>query len=150
MQPLITVAIVAAAVAATGIGFLGNTIDLTMVQLLGVGETNLESPITKAKIDFVIGRDSGLIGHTTITRNVIEACLVMATDPDGFLEGEKIICKLTDDNNNVVAEGMTVLSADTTGTVTVPITMFAFPLSNDVTNIHDIILVVQGVAMTGP
>ena len=52
MQPLVILALVGVAAVAMGTGFLGNPIDLTMVQLLGVGETDLKSPIEKAATPF--------------------------------------------------------------------------------------------------
>jgi len=150
MQPIVLLAIFAVAGGALSVGFLGNTIDLSMVQTLGVGETDLASDVAKANVDFVIGRDTGFSNEvmTVITRNVITACVVQNYDPVSmmptvFLSGSKVICKLTDEFNNVVAEGNTITTVGDKQ-VTVTIDMLASPLANDVTNIHDLVIVVQG------
>ncbi len=152
MQPIIVLAIVGVAAVAMGTGFLGNPIDLSMVQLIGVGETDLKSPITKANIDFIIARDSENIEGITIFRNVIAYCVV---EPNSghIEEGSKVFCKLTDANDNVIAEGITQLSRDVWAnqegsTFRVHIGTTSFPFANDVTEVHDIILVILGPSMT--
>jgi len=153
MQPIIVLAIVGVAAVAMGTGFLGNPIDLSMVQLIGVGETDLKSPITKANIDFVIARDSDVDNGMTKFRNVIAACIVEPNS--GHIEkGSTVFCKLTDANDNVIAEGITQLSKDVWAnmegsTFRVPIGTTSFVFANDVTEVHDIILVILGPSMTG-
>ena len=132
----------ALAVTGLGVGFLGNTISLD-VQLLGVGETNLGTPITQADIDFVIARQSGLIAGTTETHNVISYCVI--TPGQQIDAMSHVFCKLTDENGFVAAEGITWLQhtilADQTFKVAISATDFA---ANKVQNIHDVVLVVQG------
>jgi len=142
MQPIILLAIVGIAGGAMSIGFLGNTISLD-VQLLGVGETNLGTPITQADIDFVIARQSGLIAGTTETHNVIKYCKIT---PNSQIDAmSHVFCKLTDENGFVVAEGITWLQHTVDGgqTFKVPISVTDFA-ANKVQNIHDVVLVVQG------
>ena len=126
-----------------GVGFLGNTINLD-VQLLGVGETDLESPINHASIDFNIGRQSGNVNGETQTHNVIDRCDIIA-DKD-IVEGSHVFCKLTDVNGNVVAEGATwLMNGDVLAGNVLEIDIEAdgnFP-ANKVQNIHDVVLVVQ-------
>ena len=147
MQPILLLVIAGVGVAALSTGFLGNVINLSMVQDFGVGETNIESQIDNAYIDFVIDRTTFTINtNDKLTRNVIDQCEISADRT--ISKDSTIICKLTDANNNVVAEGRKVLSTQlpaNTGTV-VDINMLVDPNapSNDVTNIHDVILVVQG------
>ena len=152
MQMLITVAIVGVAITAMGVGFLGQMLNL-MVQGLIVGETNLSPPITKAKVDFIISRTSYDFHGTTMMRNVIDQCVVNAPY-QVVAKDSTIICKLTDMNHNVVAEGKTLLSTQllTNQAVHIPITNLfllnnGFP-SNDVTNIFDVTIVVVGPKMT--
>ncbi len=143
MQPIILLAIVGIAGGAMSIGFLGNTIDLS-VQQIGVGDEFLDSPISAATIDFVIARASGTDGSdTTQTHNVISVCKITA-DKD-ILAGSHVFCKLTGVNGFVVAEGVTWVNnnipAHQLFTVAISAEDFA---ANKVQNVHDVVLVVQG------
>ncbi len=127
------------AVTALGTGFLGNDISLT-VQQLGVGETDLATPIDDATIKFNV---EAFDGNQGFIKNVITDCLIES--PQIILQDSTVFCKLTDENGNVVAEGSRVLPAD------LPInTPTAIPIDDPnkllslVQNIHDVILVVQG------
>ena len=148
MQVLLTVAIVGIALTALGIGFLGVPLNL-MVQKLIVGEETLDAPITKALLDL---RIENIVGSNEFGRNfknVITACIVES--PQRIDRGSTIFCKLTDMNNNVVTEGkkvlQTFLPANTPTVVKIMDPGFANSL---VTNINDVIIVVQGPRMTGP
>lgn len=147
MQPILVLAIAGVAVAAMGSGFLTNTINLdNMVQQFGVGEQTIDAPATQAYIDFDIDRTTYTKDGKTITRNVIDACVVQANS--ALEKGSIIICKLTDANNNVVAEGSKTLITylKTKVPTRVMIDDFASntPSDSDVTNVHDVILVIQG------
>ena len=142
MQPIILLAIVGIAGGAMGVGFLGNTITLD-VQQIGVGETDLASPIDNAKIDFNIARFSADVNGVTETHNIIDKCTIVA-DKD-IVDGSHVFCKLTDVDGNVVAEGATWISPGVSAGD--PFMVFIdsddFP-ANRVQNIHDVTLVVQG------
>jgi len=141
MQPIILLAIVGIAGGAMSIGFLGNTISLD-VQQIGVGETNLSSPIDAAKIDFTIMRASGDVNGVTETHNVIAKCHIT---PDKQIDaGSTVFCKLTDINDNVIAEGQVLLTThvDADGTMWIDVDPKDFP-ANKVQNVHDVVLVVQ-------
>jgi len=142
MQPIILLAIVGIAGGAMSIGFLGNTIDLS-VQQLGVGERTLQSPITQADIEFSIDRQSGLVNGITETHNVISECHI--TPGQTILAGSHVFCKLTDINGNVVAEGATwdIDQVDAGSMLWIEIDPEDFA-SNKVQNVHDVVLVVQG------
>jgi len=143
MQPIILLAIVGIAGGAMGVGFLGNTINLD-VQLLGVGETDLASPIDNASIDFNIARLSGDVNGVTETHNIIDRCDITA-DKD-LVVGAHVFCKLTDINGNVVAEGQTWIMMGVSAGDVLQVHVNAdgnFP-ANRVQNIHDVVLVVQG------
>jgi len=153
MQPIILLAIAGVAIAGLSTGFLmQNEIDLSMVQLLGVGETDIGTPITKANVDFQIGKIEGVAfdingNAITVFKNVISACLV-ENNWQSFKQGEKIICKLTDANNNVVIEGMVTATTDPPDVIVIPI-LDPTAVLNSINNIHDIIIVVKGVPQTG-
>ena len=153
MQPILVLAIAGVAVGALGVGFLDNGINLTnMVQQFGVGESTIGTPITQAYIDFVIDRTTWTVDdperetHITIMRNVVSACIIQGNHT--ILKDSKIFCKLTDLMSNVVAEGSRILTTHLHAFAPTHITIDEFasgkPSDIDVTNIHDVILVVQG------
>ena len=80
------------------------------------------------------------------TRNIIDACVVQANAQLAI--GTTVICKLTDINSNVVAEGIVTINPTlaTRALLTVPITQFVNgnAMDIDVTNIHDVQLVIIG------
>jgi hypothetical protein len=139
MKPIIVLAVMAIAVTGLGAGFLGNTITLD-VQSLGVGETNLASPIDDATIKFHIAQIPGNQGNF---KNVITDCFIES--PQVIVKDSTVYCKLTDANDNVVAEGSRVLPADLPqNTPTVIHIDDPNFIATQVQNIHDVILVVQG------
>ena len=149
MQPIILLTIVAVAAGALGVGSMANVIDLSMVQSLGVGETDLETDVVKANVDFEILKVPTLGNNNVMAfKNIINACVVQNYDPEtmmaiNFEKGSKVICKLTDELNNVVAEGMAMIENYGIMKITVPIGQPA-GLPNNVLNVHDVIIVVQG------
>ena len=152
MQPILVLAIAGIAVAALGSGFLGNVINLEdMVQQFGVGEATIETPLTQAYIDFQIDKINGQVlppgggEQIQVFKNVITFCIVQSGSQ--LASGSTIICKLTDENDNVVIEGKKVLSTTLATKVPtkVPIVFTGSGTpTNLVSNIHDLILVVQG------
>ncbi len=150
MQPILVIALIGVAAAATSVGFLNTNIMLT-VQNFGVGEETLETPISDANIDFSIGRmvTSDAAGRT-IFMNIIDACSFhypeenTAVYPGLAFGSTKVICKLTDKNGNVVAEGTRVGMIDASQTVHIAITDLAYDGANKVNNIHDVTIVALG------
>jgi len=146
MQPLIGLSIVGVAVAALGVGFLDNEIDLTdMVQQFGVGQATIQTPATSAYIDFWIVRSTFTINDVEKTRNIIEHCVIQASAR--LPVDTTIICKLTDINGNVVAEGKKKLTTHLPTRVPTEVAVTQFvnnQLDTDVTNIHDVQLVIIG------
>jgi len=150
MQPILVIALIGVAAAATSVGFLNTNIMLT-VQNFGVGEETLETPISDANIDFSIGRmvtqdESG----RTIFMNIIDACSFhypeenTAVYPGLAFGSTKVICKLTDKNGNVVAEGTRVGMIAASQTVQIAIDDLAYDGANKVDNIHDVTIVALG------
>ncbi len=152
MQPIVVLAVVGVVAIAMGTGFLANPIDLSMVQMLGVGETDFSSPIDKANVDLDIVAFQGQIlqnGKTLkVIKNIIQNCIIASNDKT-IEKFSKVFCKLTDENDNVVIEGMTVLQMDKMAgeTFAVPIND-PFGVLNDVRNVHDIIIVILGPSQT--
>ena len=137
-EPIILLAIVGIAGGAMGVGFLGNDISLD-VQLLGVGETNLASPIMDATVKFNVEQFPGDLGF----KNIIADCIIQS--PQEIVQDSKVFCKLTDEHGNVAAEGSRILSSTLPAhTPTVIPIDDPQKIASQVTNIHDVILVVQG------
>ena len=145
MQPIILIAIVAVAAIGMSSGFLfGNTSFNLIAQDLGAKETDLQSPIDTARVDFVISKINGLGPDGPVFKNRITKCSFHSDD--SIPRSGAIICKLTH-NNNIVAEGRLDLTTThyTHSTQTyIPIVHFAYPFSNDVQNINDVKIVVLG------
>ncbi len=140
-------ALVGVAAMAMSMGFLSNTFFLN-VQTLGVAETDLRSPIKTANVDLeIVKHPSGPDADSTNNHyhNVIDFCSFHT--PTNLGKGSTIICKLTDADDDVIAEGKTVLQRAYTGSnpyFLVKIVQTAFPWSNDVQNVHDVKIVVLG------
>ena len=148
MQPIVLIAAVIA-IAALGVGYLGNDMSLS-VQQFGVGETDIPSPVTNAGLTIIIEREFGatLQGNTVVTgafKDFITKCVFKSTDQD-LLPGTKLFCKLLGHENidiaQIIAEG--ILMIDTTvpaGTpITIPIDMI---VENNVNFVHNIVILVQ-------
>ena len=147
MQPIIMLALVGVAAMAMSMGFLTNTFVLN-VQTLGVAEEDLISPIKTANVDLELTRlTAGPDGDATRTHyhNVIHQCSFHTFTTLGT--GSTIICKLTDLDDDVIAEGKVVLARTLTGSsnyMLIPISQQAYPFSHDVQKVHDVKIVVLG------
>jgi len=147
MQPLIILALIGVAAVAMSTGFLSTQFAIT-AQNLGVAETDLVSPINTATIDLELAKltDAAHTGvlHTHF-HNVIDKCSFHSPTTLGI--GSTIICKLTDLDDDVIAEGKIVLVNTYTGSIPgllIPIQQTAFHQSNDVQEVHDVKIVVLG------
>jgi len=148
MQPIILIAIVAiVAIAAVGMssGFLfGTTTFSLFAQDLGAKETELQSPIDTARVDFVISRIDGVGPEGAVFKNRITKCSFHS--PDDIPRSGVIICKLTH-NNNIVAEGrldLAVTGYQGSDVTYIKIKNFAYNGANDAQNINDVKIVVLG------
>ena len=152
MQPILIVALIGVAAAATGMGFLANNSIMLNVQTLGVGQADLSSPISDANIDLSISQEEGVgPDGETIFFNVIDVCSFHYDEqPQGFqgLQSPNndavVICKLTDMNGNVVAEGSLSQSFDASTTYFIDIDNLAYPGANSVLIVGDITIVALG------
>jgi len=138
------------AVAGTGLsmGFLAPGFTLNLQQL-GAQETLLESPINTASIDFTISKIEGInLAGNTVFKNRIVKCSFHS--PTNIGAGGAIICKLTDKDRDIVAEGRLDLTRTYTGSLTtfIPIQQVAFLNANDVQNIEDVKIIVLGPSPT--
>jgi len=145
MQPIVWLAIVAVAVTGLGMGFLNNTFVLNL-QNLGVAETDLASPITAANIDFTISKIKGVnVQGDPVFKNRIVKCSFHSFSELGT--GSTIICKLTDIDDDVIAEGKVILTHTyraSTPNFNIDINQVAFEDANNVQRVHDVKIVVLG------
>lgn len=148
MNKLMMLAILGTAIVGLGTGFANNTFTLNL-QDLGIGEEDLKSPITQASVD--IGLKKVLVNPDDIPetgdeffKNAIAECSFHT--PDGLLASSTVICKLTNEKDQAIAEGRlhftNGLPPSETGFI--PITQEAFKNASDVQKIHDVKIIVLG------
>lgn len=106
MQPLILVGIIAAFALVTGSGFLAPGIEEIWVQNLGVGEHDIETPISEASMDLrivPIVECCDLDGNEFWKNRFVSCTFHSGESPiDGPLSA--VICKLLDSEGNAIAE----------------------------------------------
>ena len=88
-------AVVAAAIAMS-VGYMGNDIDMSMIQSLGVGDTDLASPVQSIDISIRVDRTFGLISADF--KDIIVDCGF--SSPSEVESGSTLICKLVTDENH--------------------------------------------------
>jgi len=141
VKPILFIAIIGAA-AAMSIGYLGNEVSLD-VQSFGVGEIDLESPVASVGVIAMLEHQVNP-NITSDFKDLIVECTFFAD-----VEVEKdstIFCKLLDISGNVIAEGKKIVdpALPLLTPFTIPINDFEFFNANNINNVHDIVLVVQG------
>jgi len=141
VKPLFFMAIIGAAVAMS-IGYLGNEVSLD-AQSFGVGETNLESPVASVGVIAILEHQENP-NNSADFKDLIVECTFIA---DKEVEKDSIIfCKLLDISGNVIAEGKKIVdpALQLLTPFTIPIDDFEFLNANNINNVHDIVIVVQG------
>jgi len=141
VKPILFLAIIGA-VGAMSIGYLGNDISLN-AQELGVGETDIESPVASIGVDAMIAR----IFNSNIDsdfKDLIVDCTFRSNDE--VAKDSMITCKLLSDSGSVIAEGKKIVDPTLPPLTpfTIPIDYFEFTNAHNINNVHDIVLVVQG------
>ena len=138
MQPILILAIVAVAAIGLGTGFLNNDITL-LVQQFGVGEEDIETPIDEAQVDFHIAQVPAPQGEG-LFKNVIDICIVTIDEDvgvdDDTRKDSELVCKLTDIDGFIIAEGS--ISALFFPADEYPIPVTPIP---DVRDVHDVIVI---------
>jgi len=158
MQPIILIGLIAVAGAAMGTGFLMQTEIMLNVQNFGFGSESLFTPISDANVDLEIVALESAVGNTSIFINVLD-CSFHYPDNPNFVNVDNtggpfpglvgatpstVICKLTDINGNVIAEGAIEGWISPSFTYAIPMEIFAFPNSNRIENVHDVTIVALG------
>jgi len=143
VKPIFFLAIIGAA-AAISIGYLGNDISLD-VQELGVGETSIESPVVTVGVTALIERTfNPAFPFSVDFKDLIVECIFRSYDE--VAKDSTITCKLLDISGSVIAEGKKIVDPTLPPITpfTIPITYLEFTNANNINNVFDIILVVQG------
>ena len=124
------------------IGYLGNDISLDS-QLFGVGETNLESPVSTIAVTAILERTFNPI-ITSDFKDLIVKCTFRSADE--VAKDSTITCKLLDISGSVIAEGNKIVDPTLPPATpfTIPISDLLFTHANNINNVHDIIIIVQG------
>lgn len=151
MKNLVFVAVLVASIA-LGIGYLNNSNGMNLwIQQIGIGEGDLEHPITNAALTINIQRYFGatLQGETVVTdafKDIIEECVFRS--PVVTVEaGSTLYCKLIDGQevefSRVIAEGNKIVNSEIPpGTpVTIPIEHI---IDNNVNAVQNVIILIQG------
>ena len=147
MQPILLIGLVGVAAAALGTGFLMNTEIMLNVQQFGFGNESLFTPISDANVDLSIEAIEGFDQNANpIFKNVVDACSFHYPFNANFLgldhPESEVICKLTDINGNVIAEGTRIGAIQPSQPdVSIAITELAFDQSWRIENIHDVTIV---------
>ena len=141
MNPILFLAIVGAATALS-MGYLANDVSLG-VQQLGVGEIDIESQIDDLGVTAIIERTFNPVFSVDFKDLIVE-CIFRSMDV--VAKDSTIICKLLDISGNVIAEGKKIVDPTVPPLTpfTIPIDDFEFVNANNINNVHDIVIVIQG------
>ncbi len=146
MQPIIWIAIVGIAAAGLTTGFLNTNTFTLIAQDLASAEKTLLSPVDTVRVDFEIVKINDVSASgTPIFKNQIQKCSFHSDDDLGATS--KIICKLSDMQGDIIAEGFLDLKKTYTNSLKTYITIsqVAFFNANDVQNINDVKIIILGV-----
>jgi len=145
--PVVWLVIVVVGASLLGTGFLMPEIGWFNLQGVSVNERDFSAPLSHANVDIEISKREALVaGGISVFKNLISACSFHTPDPGGLGPGSTVICKLTDFQQNVVAEGRADFEdgLPKSERTIIEITQTAFELANEVQNINDIKLIVLG------
>ena len=151
MQPLVLLAIAGIAGMTMSMGFLMPAIPDFNLQGVSVNERDFSYPITTANVDIDISKSIHFdqTAQHTVFWNLISECS-FHTPSSGLGDGSTVICKLTDDQGDVVAEGRQDFPdglAPSERTI-IDIVQTAFPGANEIQRINDIKIIVLGTDVT--
>ncbi len=152
LPPILWIMILGVASVGLSMGFLMPAIPDFNLQGVAINERDFSVPITTANVDIEISKVEGVnFAGVTVFKNRISDCS-FHTPSSGLGDGSTIICKLTDADGDVVAEGRLNLPLGLTpSSVTlIEIVQTAFFNANEVQNINDINIVILGTDPTLP
>ena len=147
VPPIIWLVVVVIGASVLSTGFLMPQIGWFNLQGVSVNERDFSAPLDHANVDIEITKlEAKVAGDISVFKNLISACSFHTPDPGGLGPGSTVICKLTDFQKNVVAEGRIDFPnglAKSERTIII-IDQTAFKRANEIQNINDIKLIVLG------
>ncbi len=152
LPPILWIMILGVASVGLSMGFLMPEIPTFNLQGVAINEANFSTPITTANVDIEISKKEGVnFAGEPVFKNRITECS-FHTPSSGLGDGSTIICKLTDSDGDVVAEGKLFLpnGLDPSSVTLIEIVQTAFFNANEVQNINDIKIVILGTDPTLP
>ena len=152
VPPIVYLLIVGVAATAMSLGFLMPEIPVFNLQGVAINERSFSTPITTANVDIEISKVEGLNEDgVTVFKNRINKCS-FHTPSEGLGTGSTVICKLSDADGDIIAEGRLELpdGLSPSSVTYIPILQTAFANANEVQNIDDIKIIVQGTDPTLP
>jgi hypothetical protein len=127
-----------------GVGYLANDVEV-WIQQVGIGEGDIESPVTDTDLIIQIVRTGTPPNHND---HIVQCDFTSNALP--LLEGTTLFCKLYNGedipSSFVIAEGSIVLSSDYPAgtTIEIPITSpFSFSDANNVKYVRNVAVLVQ-------
>jgi len=147
VPPLVWIMVVGIGSTMLATGFLMPSIGWFNLQGVSVNERDFSAPLDHANVDIEISKIAGVnLQGQSIFKNRISDCSFHTPDPGGLGPGATIICKLTDFEHDVIAEGRLDLpnGLDKSERTLIPIMQTAFFNANEIQNINDIKLIVLG------
>ena len=138
-------ALVGVAAAALGTGFLAQEEIMVNLQGLGVGSTIVQIPVSNVFVDLSVSALEVDSGGKSIFINIVNACSFHYSAQDRVIlqngklgAGSVVICKISDEDGDIVAEGrlkasdtqdLTTNTIETSFTHFIDLTKFAFDMS---------------------
>jgi len=148
MQLLIIVAIAGIAAVFMSAGSLMPEIGWFTLQGVSVNETDFSAPLSHVNVDIDISKQTHFdeTAEHSVYLNLITECSFHTPDEGGLGEGSTVICKLTDFDGDVVAEGRQNFpnGLDRSERAVIDINMVAHEFANEIQNINDFKLIVLG------
>jgi len=137
--------VIGVAAVAMSMGFLMPEIPNFNLQNVAINEETFVTPINTANVDIEVTKTEVLTRGKSVFLNLIDACSFHTPDA-GLGAGSTIICKLTDKDGDVVAEGKLLLPNGLTASsrTLIVIGQTASPFANEIQNIDDIKVIVLG------
>ena len=150
IPPIVWLLVIGVVSVTISMGFLMPPIPQFNLQGVAINERSFSTPITTANVDIEISKREGVnAAGKTVFKNLINECS-FHTPSNGLGTGSTVICKLSDADGDIVAEGRLDLpnGLSPSSVTFIPIVQTAFKLANEVQNIDDIKIIVQGTDMT--
>ena len=146
MQPIILLAIAGVVATTLSMGSLMPAITNLNLQGVSINERDFSAPLTTANVGIDVAVTTANSGETSILVNLIDRCTfhVPFTGEDRMGQGSKVICKLSDHNGMIVAEGSRDGPFSPSTNYDIMIDTVATTFANEIQNIDDVKIIILG------